>query len=137
MSAPKITIIGAGGFVFPFRLIGDLLSFPALRSAELCLMDVNPTKLGPVAESKTSEVKAWELAGFVGAEVKSHGGRIDKEAAQALAAQVVRPALEHGEGEGPVEVLLDEGQVLVGQLVLEGFGGRGDDRLAAAQHQGH
>ncbi|WP_114855432.1 alpha-galactosidase [Brachybacterium sp. YJGR34] len=48
---PKITIVGAGGFVFPFRLIGDLLSFPALRDATLCLMDVNPDKLGPVAEA--------------------------------------------------------------------------------------
>src|SRR5215207_10147581 len=47
----KIAIIGAGGFVFPFRLIGDLLSFPALRSAELCLMDVNPDKLAPVADA--------------------------------------------------------------------------------------
>ena len=51
MTSPKITIIGAGGYVFPFRLIGDLLSFPALRSAELCLMDVNPDKLAPVAEA--------------------------------------------------------------------------------------
>jgi alpha-galactosidase len=46
---PKITIIGAGGYVFPFRLIGDLLSFPALRGAELCLMDINPERLAPVA----------------------------------------------------------------------------------------
>jgi alpha-galactosidase len=50
-STTKIAIIGAGGFVFPFRLIGDLLSFPALRSAELCLMDVNPDKLAPVADA--------------------------------------------------------------------------------------
>ncbi|WP_432540942.1 alpha-glucosidase/alpha-galactosidase [Kineococcus sp. SYSU DK002] len=49
--SPKITIIGAGGFVFPFRLIGDILSFPALRSARLCLMDVRPDKLGPVADA--------------------------------------------------------------------------------------
>jgi len=49
--SPKITIIGAGGFVFPFRLIGDILSFPALRSAQLCLMDVRPEKLGPVADA--------------------------------------------------------------------------------------
>jgi alpha-galactosidase len=48
---PRITIIGAGGFVFPFRLIGDILSFPALRDATLCLMDVNPDKLHPVAEA--------------------------------------------------------------------------------------
>src|SRR5690625_7694168 len=46
---PKITIIGAGGFVFPFRLIGDILSFPALRESTLCLMDIDPDKLGPVA----------------------------------------------------------------------------------------
>ena len=51
MTGPKITIIGAGGFVFPFRLIGDLLSFPALRSAQLCLMDINPEKLAPVADA--------------------------------------------------------------------------------------
>jgi alpha-galactosidase len=51
MTSPKTTIIGAGGYVFPFRLIGDLLSFPALRSAELCLMDINPDKLAPVAEA--------------------------------------------------------------------------------------
>ena len=46
---PKITLIGAGGFVFPFRLLGDILSFPALRESTLTLMDVNPDKLGPVA----------------------------------------------------------------------------------------
>src|SRR5690625_5634603 len=46
---PQITLIGAGGFVFPFRLIGDILSFPALREATLTLMDINPDKLGPGA----------------------------------------------------------------------------------------
>ncbi|RKR73504.1 alpha-glucosidase/alpha-galactosidase [Frondihabitans australicus] len=45
----KITIIGAGGFVFPFRLIGDLLSFPALRDAQLCLMDINAERVERVA----------------------------------------------------------------------------------------
>jgi alpha-galactosidase len=45
----KITIIGAGGFVFPFRLIGDLLSFPALRDAELCLMDIDAERVDRVA----------------------------------------------------------------------------------------
>ncbi|MFC7622201.1 alpha-glucosidase/alpha-galactosidase [Microlunatus sp. GCM10028923] len=47
---PKITIIGAGGYVFPFRLIGDLLSFPALRDATLCLMDIDETRLTRVAK---------------------------------------------------------------------------------------
>ncbi|MDQ0642996.1 alpha-galactosidase [Microbacterium murale] len=42
---PKITIIGAGGFVFPFRLIGDLVSFPALRDSTLCLMDLDADRV--------------------------------------------------------------------------------------------
>lgn len=37
----KIAMIGAGGYVFPLRLVGDLLSFPALRDATLALMDVD------------------------------------------------------------------------------------------------
>jgi alpha-galactosidase len=47
--SPKITIIGAGGFVFPFRLIGDLVSFPALRSSTLCLMDLDAERLSRTA----------------------------------------------------------------------------------------
>ena len=43
--APKIAIVGAGGYVFPLRLIGDLLSFPELRDVELALMDVDPGRL--------------------------------------------------------------------------------------------
>jgi alpha-galactosidase len=38
---PKITIVGAGGYVYPLRLIGDLLTFPALRDCTLSLMDIN------------------------------------------------------------------------------------------------
>ena len=41
----KIAIIGAGGYVFPLRLVGDLLSFPELRGATLALMDVDPGRL--------------------------------------------------------------------------------------------
>jgi alpha-galactosidase len=48
---PKITIIGAGGFVFPFRLIGDLMSFPALRAGQLCLMDINADRVERVADA--------------------------------------------------------------------------------------
>ena len=42
---PKITIIGAGGYVFPLTLIRDVLSFPALRDARFSLMDINPESL--------------------------------------------------------------------------------------------
>ena len=31
----KIAMIGAGGVVFPLRLMGDLLTFPALRDATI------------------------------------------------------------------------------------------------------
>lgn len=46
---PKITMIGAGGFVFPFRLIGDLVSFPALQSSTLCLMDLDAERVSRTA----------------------------------------------------------------------------------------
>jgi alpha-galactosidase len=39
--APRIAIIGAGGFVFPLALIRDMLSFPALRDAEIRLYDID------------------------------------------------------------------------------------------------
>lgn len=78
---PKITIIGAGGYVFPMRLIGDLYSFPALRDTTLSLMDVNPDRLertasaarelarhhgiGAVVESTCDQRAALEGADFV------------------------------------------------------------------------
>lgn len=42
---PKIVIVGAGGYVFPLRLIRDLLSFPALQGAVLSLYDIDPGRL--------------------------------------------------------------------------------------------
>jgi alpha-galactosidase len=37
----KIAIIGAGGYVFPLRLVGDVLSFPELRDSTISLMDIH------------------------------------------------------------------------------------------------
>ncbi|OZM80116.1 alpha-glucosidase/alpha-galactosidase [Pseudonocardia sp. MH-G8] len=48
---PKITIVGAGGYVFPFRLIGDLLSFPALRDSVFTLMDIDADRLERTASA--------------------------------------------------------------------------------------
>jgi len=56
-SRPTIAIIGAGGFVFPFRLFGDLLSFEALRDAEIRLMDIDPDRLGGVASAARALVE--------------------------------------------------------------------------------
>ncbi len=41
----KIAIIGAGGFVFPLRLVGDILAFPALRDSTIALMDIHAGNL--------------------------------------------------------------------------------------------
>lgn len=64
-TSPKITIIGAGGFVFPFRLVGDLLSFPALRDAHLCLMDVDAGRLARVAGATRELVEHHRLGAVV------------------------------------------------------------------------
>ena len=36
----RVAILGAGGLVFPLRLIADLLAFPALHGLEVSLMDI-------------------------------------------------------------------------------------------------
>lgn len=41
MSAPRIVIVGAGGYVFPLRLSIDILSFSELQSATLVLYDIS------------------------------------------------------------------------------------------------
>ncbi len=55
--SPKIAILGAGGFVFPFRLFGDLISFPALRNAEVRLMDIAPDRLERVTSAARALVE--------------------------------------------------------------------------------
>ncbi|NSW53356.1 MAG: alpha-galactosidase [Anaerolineae bacterium] len=41
----KITFIGAGSYGFTRGLVRDLLTFPLLTDATLCLMDINPERL--------------------------------------------------------------------------------------------
>lgn len=41
----KITFIGAGSLVFTKNLVRDILSYPALSDATICLMDINAEKL--------------------------------------------------------------------------------------------
>ncbi|GLS23365.1 alpha-glucosidase/alpha-galactosidase [Labrys miyagiensis] len=45
MSSPKITFIGAGSTVFAKNLMGDILSFPELAEARICLYDIDPERL--------------------------------------------------------------------------------------------
>jgi alpha-galactosidase len=42
----KITFIGAGSLGFTRGLVRDILTFPALSDAELCLMDIDAERLG-------------------------------------------------------------------------------------------
>jgi alpha-galactosidase len=42
---PNITIIGAGAYIFPLRMVTDILSFPALRESHFCLMDIDADRL--------------------------------------------------------------------------------------------
>ena len=57
---PKIVIIGAGGIVFPMRLMGDLLSFSSLQGADYALMDID------VPRAERTARNARELAGHYG-----------------------------------------------------------------------
>ncbi len=42
----KIAFIGAGSFGFTRKLVRDVLTFPSLADATICLMDIDPEKLG-------------------------------------------------------------------------------------------
>jgi len=42
---PKIAFIGAGSFEFTRRLVGDILTFPALEGSTVALMDINEERL--------------------------------------------------------------------------------------------
>lgn len=57
----KIALIGAGGFVFPLRLLGDFLSFPALQNATFSLMDLD---LGRAQRTARSARELAEHYGF-------------------------------------------------------------------------
>lgn len=46
---PKITIVGAGSHVFARRLIGDVLTWPSMQDATICLMDINADSLNTMA----------------------------------------------------------------------------------------
>jgi len=47
---PKLTIIGAGSFVFARRLITDMLTYPSLKDATIVLMNIDESKLETIAK---------------------------------------------------------------------------------------
>ncbi len=57
---PKITLIGAGSTVFAQRIIGDVLSNPALQNMTIALHDIDAERL------KTSEVVTRRIGETLG-----------------------------------------------------------------------
>jgi alpha-galactosidase len=65
---PRIAFVGAGSSVFMKHIIGDILQRPALTSATVALMDINPERL---EESKTIAGRMVEALG-VKAKIETH-----------------------------------------------------------------
>ena len=61
----KITIIGAGGYVFPLRLAGDILSHAALQNCTLTLMDIDAARLEQTTRSVTELIEHHGLPATV------------------------------------------------------------------------
>lgn len=61
---PKITLIGAGSVVFAKTLIGDILQFPELSDATICLMDIDPDRL------KVADVMARKMVAKLGVKAR-------------------------------------------------------------------
>jgi len=58
---PKISIIGAGGYVFPLTLIRDICAFPALQGSTISMMDIDPDRLERNAAGARALVEMFDL----------------------------------------------------------------------------
>lgn len=72
--ACKITLIGAGSVVFAKTLIGDILQFPELSDAHICLMDIDPARL------KVADIMMRRVAEALGVKAKVTATLDQKEA---------------------------------------------------------
>jgi alpha-galactosidase len=57
----RISIIGAGGFVFPLTIIRDVCSFPELQDSTISLMDIDPERLERTAAGARGLVEQFDL----------------------------------------------------------------------------
>ena len=46
----KITFIGAGSVQFTTAVVKDITTYPALDTAEICLMDIDEYRLGEITK---------------------------------------------------------------------------------------
>ena len=58
---PKITIVGAGGYVFPLTLIRDILTFEALQESEISLYDPDSSRVAMTYDGARRLVEAHGL----------------------------------------------------------------------------
>ncbi|HEX5087306.1 MAG TPA: DNA polymerase III subunit delta [Nocardioides sp.] len=126
----------------PEESVDGLLAYAAAPAEDVALVLVHGggakgsgvltklRKLPAVTEHKSAEVKAWEFAGFVVAEVKAHGGRIDKEAAQALVDAVGQNLRALAAAADQLTADAD-GRPLDLELVRRYFGGRAEGKAYA------
>ncbi|MCZ6405017.1 alpha-glucosidase/alpha-galactosidase, partial [Vibrio parahaemolyticus] len=63
MKGPKITFIGAGSTIFVKNILGDVFHKPALKEAQIALMDIDEVRL---EESHLVVKKLMESAGATG-----------------------------------------------------------------------
>ncbi len=73
---PRIVLVGAGSVEFTRNLLGDILSYPELREAEIVLHDIDPDRL------TTAEKMARWTADALGASPTIHGHLDRQEALQ-------------------------------------------------------
>lgn len=59
--SPRIVIIGAGGYVFPLKLVRDILAFPALQGCEVVLYDVDRGRAQRTLEDTVSLIDRFGL----------------------------------------------------------------------------
>jgi len=58
---PKITIVGAGGYVFPLMLIRDILGFEALQASTLALFDIDLPRAEYTRKGAQELIDAFDL----------------------------------------------------------------------------
>ena len=87
---------------------------------------------GPQLVERVAVDRTAVSFGVVEVEIESVVGL---EFVEPLETEIIRTPLENGETEGDVEVVGEEREILPGELILERFGGGGDDRRSVGQHR--
>ena len=58
---PKITIVGAGAYIFPLTEVRDILSFPALQDSTICMYDIDAERNNRNAVGARKLIEGYSL----------------------------------------------------------------------------